>query len=912
MVNDLEIYCDGVSYDANSLSYTITEKLNQVPFFEVKLCDVSTSDAHVQHGKWFSIKYNSNYVCPKFFIDEPTKETDLYTHLSGVGWVERKLDNFYAGLAGTYDTGSSKMRVQYSAKTPDEIVGWQLGLYSTGISKGTCLSGVTDVVNVRGENEKMTSFFYGIGTVANTDCFASYSSDLSTSSINIRDRGSDKSATVILHIGGVNQNIDDSKKTVAYSELANILFLNGYGDGINQLQSECFHATSSRTKLTSELSAIATSCVVEDASSLPASGNVWIGCEKCSYASKTGNTLNTLGRSVDFNGNVSKAYIHSINSPVYDAQYTIDVPQTTGDGSSINSNDVKQMSIDVREIIDQSTLDILTEKILLERKGIGSNYDPPEIIVIYPSDYLYVMENIDIGDIVTVTDSDANLSGSYQIVGRKLVYPEMDLPYVELECSNNILSLLNDIKSDADKGIILSNYMQGATNIYALNFSENIDSANAGYLNFYLPDETVAINRLKLNFNMENYRADAKSVTSAPDFTTQTSQFLNSGLAYYKGAFTTTDKVVRDLSFTQTSNCTHNLLIGSSNNYFYNASITTGNRISAITEYKSSEFVRNNSGNFTTGYVTKLPINYSQKQFLIGAFEYDWGSYNSDYFSAQYLPFSTGGFTSTTAMTDITPTNTSTVTALTGSNASALNSYSFNTFTALSNRTFSEATVLAGYTSATWAYPMTLVSAASAAGAKTIDKIVVMASFNNQYTSSTTSFSIPIQRSLNGASWTTIGTLSGTTSAGDTTIKLVEDGAAYGGYYYRLYMASTASYNANRTTGPDLSSIILDVKTYYERVDDLAYGIVKNTSEFTPPGTLKLYVAKAGGSEQLIDTYTGDESNLDITIPSATWEWEPGNWYYLKFDSSDSDNDAFGGRMRIASNLYVQMFLNSR
>jgi hypothetical protein len=49
--------------------------------------------------------------------------------------------------------------------------------------------------------------------------------------------------------------------------------------------------------------------------------------------------------------------------------------------------------------------------------------------------------------------------------------------------------------------------MQGSTNIYCVNQAENCDPTHPLKTRFYIPPEAIAINHIKVNFKMENYRA---------------------------------------------------------------------------------------------------------------------------------------------------------------------------------------------------------------------------------------------------------------------------------------------------------------------------------------------------------------------------------------------------------------------
>lgn len=364
---ELEPMINGVNYEDKLTKFKITEKLNQVPEFEIELVDVATTDAIVVRGNYFVLKSGTINVTPKFEIGDIDKSTDLFVTTKGYAWAESKLNNFLVKKTASSDSDCQAGRPQYTAIAANTIVAEQLAAYTTGVSAGTVSS---TVASIRSEGDKLISFFAGLASLLGTDWYGSYSSDLATSYINVATRGTDKSGTITIAVSGTSQNAEMTSRESDFNSLRNELTVYGYGDGINQLESKSFHATRTRSTLSAAMTATQTTAVLVDASLFPVAGNAWIGCEKCTYTGKAGNTLTGLTRGVAFQGNASEAYAHALGSPAYDAQWTETAPQSSGGGSSIYSNGRRQESFTLKDVVDQSTLDILAEKLLLERIGV--------------------------------------------------------------------------------------------------------------------------------------------------------------------------------------------------------------------------------------------------------------------------------------------------------------------------------------------------------------------------------------------------------------------------------------------------------------------------------------------------------------------------------------------------------------
>jgi hypothetical protein len=465
------------------------------------------------------------------------------------------------------------------------------------------------------------------------------------------------------------------------------------------------------------------------------------------------------------------------------------------------------------------------------------------------------------------------------------------------------LSVLSEIRDDADKGVTLSKYMQGATNIYCIPFAENIDSTNPGYLRFYLPEETVAVNRLKLNFKMENYRADSKSVITQPYTKNSEVSWMNGGKNYYKGGFVTRSNVISNLAANFRPNVVTDLTLNSST------------RVNSVTANFTQNYLVGNSSSGASIQVQKIVQNWSNNSVAkcsIGTGCVNASNINSYSNGPYWAPFNSSGWNFRSAVTSISTSSGSVITSGSWTNANLVSSLAFDS-----------GSVLNGYQNIVWDYPfgngiLDLPIYVNSDEKDKFQKAIIKLTFNNQYYTSPTTFLIRLQQYYDGT-WNNIASLSGTNTGGLSKSIYVERTKAQfpnyetSGYAdFRFVVESSGDYNANRSDTPDLSSISLSVVLYYKSYDELEYGVVKNNSEFTPPGTIVLKIAKDGSAETTIGTYTSNQNGLNISNPSASWKWEPGNWYYLKFDSNHANNSLFGGRMRIESNLYTQIYINSR
>lgn len=83
---------------------------------------------------------------------------------------------------------------------------------------------------------------------------------------------------------------------------------------------------------------------------------------------------------------------------------------------------------------------------------------------------------------------------------------------VDIEIANSPQDVAKSISGLANRQRINEVYAQGATNLLAQDFQDNADSSNPAIMKFYIPQETVRINKMELNFKTTKFRAYSKAI----------------------------------------------------------------------------------------------------------------------------------------------------------------------------------------------------------------------------------------------------------------------------------------------------------------------------------------------------------------------------------------------------------------
>lgn len=90
---------------------------------------------------------------------------------------------------------------------------------------------------------------------------------------------------------------------------------------------------------------------------------------------------------------------------------------------------------------------------------------------------------------------------------------------VQLEIANKPQNIAGSIADIADRQRINEVYAQGATNFDSHDFADNCDPTHPAILRFWVPQETARINKVRLSYQSEAFRAYSRSIEAAPSTT---------------------------------------------------------------------------------------------------------------------------------------------------------------------------------------------------------------------------------------------------------------------------------------------------------------------------------------------------------------------------------------------------------
>ncbi len=290
-----------------------------------------------------------------------------------------------------------------------------------------------------------------------------------------------------------------ASRKVDSESIYNDITVLGYGDGINQLKSRNFHATTIRSTVTIRQSASASTLDIADASGYPTSGIIQAGRERERYTGKTGNQLTGISganRAYDADGYESiAAYAHEVGIEVFlhadtttspDTYYTPEVPQT---GSSIDDNGWRQAPYPAPELVDQNATDRLAQRFLAKYK------DERESVVLHVYEEAIVA---DLGDDVDVQNLDGSAyeNSPYRIVAMEFKWP---MSRWQFELANYRDTLDRRMAELGEKMRIANEFGQGATNFYPLYVQENVKGGSrVAVMDVTIPAEAQAVNRVKI------------------------------------------------------------------------------------------------------------------------------------------------------------------------------------------------------------------------------------------------------------------------------------------------------------------------------------------------------------------------------------------------------------------------------
>ncbi|MCR8635739.1 phage tail spike protein [Paenibacillus radicis (ex Xue et al. 2023)] len=93
---------------------------------------------------------------------------------------------------------------------------------------------------------------------------------------------------------------------------------------------------------------------------------------------------------------------------------------------------------------------------------------------------------------------------------------------IQLEIANKTLDIAGTMSDLANRQRIGEVYAQGATNVDSHDFADNCDQAHPAVLRFYIPEETARINKVRLSYKSEAFRAYSRAIEGGGAIATST------------------------------------------------------------------------------------------------------------------------------------------------------------------------------------------------------------------------------------------------------------------------------------------------------------------------------------------------------------------------------------------------------
>jgi len=483
--------------------FRVRRRLNQVNEFEFKIFDVTDTEKVYFKEQAEVLFFADTTLLLKGRVQEIKYATSYEAEARGFGMEAKLLDKEFIK--------SGDKRVQWTNESAQTIVKEILSENSDGNSpwiispdSGGIFSTDYGDITYRVEYGNRLNALGKLAEAINYDWWVGQDSSYNDY-FYMKDIRGNQTSVVTFTPTGSNQNCWKTSQEKDVTNLVNYCYFLGYGDGINQLKTSVYSASTIYSTLASDISDTDTTITLVDASSFPTSGTIRIAEEQITYTGKSGNNLTGCTRGA--NSTTAKAH----KKGVYVEKH---VPHTSPEtDSSIDKYGLMEYTIIDKSVMDEQTAELIASKYLLER------FTPIIRIKIKPDDPLGMATTIDLGDKVTVEDDESGISGDYRVVGIEYVsdYGVLDM---EIELSNRSLEFIEQMQKAREQQESMAKYMQGATNIYAISEAENCDDSHYLNMRFYIPDDAVAINSVKLSFKMQDFRAYNQSIGGGGGFST--------------------------------------------------------------------------------------------------------------------------------------------------------------------------------------------------------------------------------------------------------------------------------------------------------------------------------------------------------------------------------------------------------
>lgn len=425
--------------------------------------------------------------------------------------------------------GESK-RQQYTNINTNTIISELLSVNGDGSSPWYMQAGTNTnfgQITCRFENISVRKALLAVREQIDYDIWVSQSTDYLTDSFNTDTRKGSASSVYTFNISGANANCTKTDYQKDTDNIVNFLYVQGYGDGTNQIKTSLFQNTNTYSTLSANITAAATSIDLVDASSFPSSGTIIIAEEQITYTGKSTNTLTGCTRGA------SSTTAKTHPKGCYVGTYINPAESNSANwlGSMLTYGRIEKTLTD-KDIIDVDSLEQLGSKILLD------NRVAIERIKLKPMAIKDFVQSIVLGDEVTIVDAESGINGDYKVLLIHCGVSDTEGEFIEIECSNVSLDALQDLEDVKAGTKSMAVVMQGGTTCYMTGETDNCDSTHPIRIDFFVPDEAVAVNKIKLNYKIEKYRTWSSTASAGGGSTPTTSSDTHTHSITATGAHT--------------------------------------------------------------------------------------------------------------------------------------------------------------------------------------------------------------------------------------------------------------------------------------------------------------------------------------------------------------------------------------
>lgn len=193
------------------------------------------------------------------------------------------------------------------------------------------------------------------------------------------------------------------------------------------------------------------------------------------------------------------------------------IPYLEAEQGIINQWGIKESIWIDRRFESPDILKANGQAILNELKNPYVSYEVSAIDLSKLSESSY--DSFRAGKMVHVVDKEDDIEFDAYIVETSKTLYSPDVNVVIANKSKNIAGSISELQNRAR---INDAYAQGSTNLMSQSFADNCDNANPAVLKVFVPTEAVRINKLILNYQIENFRAYSKAIEGGGETATST------------------------------------------------------------------------------------------------------------------------------------------------------------------------------------------------------------------------------------------------------------------------------------------------------------------------------------------------------------------------------------------------------